>query len=307
LNRVRGVGNKVYLSVNKKPKVEIMPKMEMFILPEGVKVPTSEVSKGRLAESGQFFEDFHYYDEFSQTAIDQSRFENYFLLVSALADDFTRVHRKYTFFHQKGASIPLSTGYSDAVYPSLNVWRAFAKDSLGSNKSRICYSLIVCPAAVVSFDDKNEEPFDTIHHPIQSLAPRDLQQSVDDYHFENLFPAAHDHQYTVPLLIFPAPPSTFRQGADGIIDISVEEGDATTAVTHCSDADLNSLELFEYEEPTHLIDEDAKEECPVCLNKFLQNELINRLPCRHIYHATCIRTWLKKNILNAQNAKKWWY
>lgn len=34
------------------------------------------------------------------------------------------------------------------------------------------------------------------------------------------------------------------------------------------------------------------EKCPICLNEFNDQELINKLHCTHLFHLQCISTWL---------------
>jgi len=42
-----------------------------------------------------------------------------------------------------------------------------------------------------------------------------------------------------------------------------------------------------------IINED-KLSCSICLNDFVSKEMVVKLPCKHIYHDTCINTWLNK-------------
>ncbi|KAI8086704.1 uncharacterized protein BX664DRAFT_336567 [Halteromyces radiatus] len=39
-------------------------------------------------------------------------------------------------------------------------------------------------------------------------------------------------------------------------------------------------------------DDDADEECAICLEKYLDDDRIRTLPCHHEFHVTCIDTWL---------------
>jgi hypothetical protein len=41
--------------------------------------------------------------------------------------------------------------------------------------------------------------------------------------------------------------------------------------------------------------EDAVESCAVCLADFEHDDLIRRLPCRHLFHMCCIDKWLQRN------------
>lgn len=38
---------------------------------------------------------------------------------------------------------------------------------------------------------------------------------------------------------------------------------------------------------------DTKLQCSVCWEDFLLKEVVNQLPCLHVYHETCIRPWLE--------------
>ena len=40
---------------------------------------------------------------------------------------------------------------------------------------------------------------------------------------------------------------------------------------------------------------DSHTACAVCLQEFQAEELATRLPCMHLFHEDCVRTWLKKN------------
>ena len=35
--------------------------------------------------------------------------------------------------------------------------------------------------------------------------------------------------------------------------------------------------------------------CGICRNNYVKDELINRLPCKHIFHIDCLQDWLKIN------------
>lgn len=37
--------------------------------------------------------------------------------------------------------------------------------------------------------------------------------------------------------------------------------------------------------------------CSICCSEFNQGDLIKRLPCKHIFHETCIVPWLKDKSL----------
>jgi len=41
-------------------------------------------------------------------------------------------------------------------------------------------------------------------------------------------------------------------------------------------------------------DDDDEVECPICLKKFEAGEECNKLPCKHLFHVTCLMPWLEK-------------
>jgi len=326
LDRVRGVGNKSFglmTSSHKKSKLETLPKMELFILLQGTKVPTSAVIKRTLAQTGQYIQDFLYFDVEQHSSIDQKFFEYQYLMGCSLAEYFNRSQRKYTFYHQKGKSFPVTTGYSSSNFPTLEVWKDFAKDSVGlSNTSKTCYATIVCP-----FDSSyvEDEIVDEVVSPRGSL----LSDAAEEDDGGEIFITAPFSTTTssfvsnYPSLLLPSAlpspqqlPQANTEGAflslyiilfktnhiyyfvgHAIVDLSVDATATTqqvssSLVTKCSDATLNCLELFEFHEPVdENDDENSKELCPVCLKAYEEDDLPT---CGHTYHATCIRKWLKK-------------
>ncbi|XP_063394625.1 E3 ubiquitin-protein ligase RNF181-like [Cydia fagiglandana] len=40
--------------------------------------------------------------------------------------------------------------------------------------------------------------------------------------------------------------------------------------------------------------DDSTKDCPICLKKFNPGEKAKQMPCKHIFHSTCILTWLAK-------------
>ncbi|XP_072929206.1 E3 ubiquitin-protein ligase RNF181 [Epargyreus clarus] len=45
--------------------------------------------------------------------------------------------------------------------------------------------------------------------------------------------------------------------------------------------------------PEVVIDKEGRD-CPICLKKFNINDKAKEMPCHHVFHATCILTWLKQ-------------
>lgn len=47
--------------------------------------------------------------------------------------------------------------------------------------------------------------------------------------------------------------------------------------------------------PDITIDEESEEKnCPICLKTFQIGDKVKQMPCQHLFHATCILTWLAK-------------
>ena len=38
-----------------------------------------------------------------------------------------------------------------------------------------------------------------------------------------------------------------------------------------------------------------EKECPICLCKYKITDKIKELPCRHIYHKKCLKSWLERS------------
>ena len=69
---------------------------------------------------------------------------------------------------------------------------------------------------------------------------------------------------------------------------------------------INSINRYEnmaewlnsrYELYTLVNNVSEDNECPICLENFILNEVVSKLNCGHIYHIECIKNWLntKKN------------
>ena len=38
-----------------------------------------------------------------------------------------------------------------------------------------------------------------------------------------------------------------------------------------------------------------EENCPICLQKYKNHDIIKEFPCKHIFHKNCIFKWLKQS------------
>jgi len=39
-------------------------------------------------------------------------------------------------------------------------------------------------------------------------------------------------------------------------------------------------------------DSDPDEVCPICIDKFVKNDVMSKLPCNHLFHKDCTKKWL---------------
>ena len=64
----------------------------------------------------------------------------------------------------------------------------------------------------------------------------------------------------------------------------------------CWTKNADNLDTTDREESSASANEvearDAMEECPVCMNKFVNNEQLRILPCFHEFHTNCIDKWI---------------
>lgn len=54
-----------------------------------------------------------------------------------------------------------------------------------------------------------------------------------------------------------------------------------------SSREIEKLQRFK---PT---EENLKEECPICKDNYKQTDQLMKMPCNHIFHETCLSSWLK--------------
>ncbi|KAI8420930.1 hypothetical protein MSG28_008088 [Choristoneura fumiferana] len=45
--------------------------------------------------------------------------------------------------------------------------------------------------------------------------------------------------------------------------------------------------------------EEGSKDCPICLKKYNPGDKAKKMPCNHLFHSTCILTWLGKAVLLA--------
>ena len=58
--------------------------------------------------------------------------------------------------------------------------------------------------------------------------------------------------------------------------------------------DYDTVETLRYKRPA-TVNANEEEKCTICIGEFKDNERVKKLPCRHVYHPTCIDTWLARN------------
>jgi hypothetical protein len=59
--------------------------------------------------------------------------------------------------------------------------------------------------------------------------------------------------------------------------------------------DLEKLKLAIYTEFEELEEQD-RDMCSVCFEKFVDTDMCRELKCKHLYHQKCIDTWLDEHI-----------
>ena len=45
--------------------------------------------------------------------------------------------------------------------------------------------------------------------------------------------------------------------------------------------------------------------CTICLEEFLPEQLVNRLPCMHTFHDRCLKSWLEVGSLTCPSCRAW--
>ena len=57
----------------------------------------------------------------------------------------------------------------------------------------------------------------------------------------------------------------------------------------------NEALIDQIETITYNIDNNTYFECGICMDSFLENETIKKLPCDHIFHTDCMSQWIQTN------------
>ncbi len=52
----------------------------------------------------------------------------------------------------------------------------------------------------------------------------------------------------------------------------------------------NNFEIFEYKKTKE--DETETDECSICIDTIQEGQEVVKLPCKHLYHSSCIRSYL---------------
>ena len=53
--------------------------------------------------------------------------------------------------------------------------------------------------------------------------------------------------------------------------------------------------IVKIKEHKFIDDESSSEICPICLDNYKKDDILNELKCGHKYHNTCIDDWIKNN------------
>ena len=75
------------------------------------------------------------------------------------------------------------------------------------------------------------------------------------------------------------------------IDSNIDESENNYDESESFDPDL--IPVTNLEDISKLNDENKK--CVICLEEFENNNLINTLPCAHIFHSECLKKWIPNN------------
>ncbi|XP_059097945.1 E3 ubiquitin-protein ligase RNF181-like [Tigriopus californicus] len=90
-------------------------------------------------------------------------------------------------------------------------------------------------------------------------------------------------------------PNHFMDFARLLVDTGAWREDEFAAIFSDRPPPPTSKKFLEEDMEEKMIRNECDEfECPICLKKCEQDDLINVLPCKHKFHPECILPWLKK-------------
>ena len=78
--------------------------------------------------------------------------------------------------------------------------------------------------------------------------------------------------------------------------LDTQGGESVTTPT--SEYTINNLEYFKFKNIINNkenSDNTQEDTCPVCQDKFNENEKCVKIPCGHVYHLDCLLPWLNTN------------
>ena len=58
---------------------------------------------------------------------------------------------------------------------------------------------------------------------------------------------------------------------------------------------IKELDEFQYKNRDKFNNALKEDECPICLSKYKYTDKIKELPCRHIFHKKCLKSWLSRS------------
>ena len=73
---------------------------------------------------------------------------------------------------------------------------------------------------------------------------------------------------------------------------SLDEEDEDDDINGIDDQTINTFPVSKIKDITKLTEE--KKKCCICLENYKKNDEIITLPCIHIFHSKCIKTWMKR-------------
>ena len=60
---------------------------------------------------------------------------------------------------------------------------------------------------------------------------------------------------------------------------------------------IKELDEFQYKNINKFYDNSSSidKTCPICLNKYILTDKVKELPCKHIFHKKCVKTWFQRS------------